>query len=197
MNYPVFLHAEKVCWHKVWIRLKFKTYCCIVHVVQTRVGWWLHHCLKGMIQYVCAWEQWMWCSQWDTGDCTLQPSAFQSPPPGVQPASARAARWWWPLGAPTRAEGEGDRLESSPIKGPHCRCVGWPCPGHLEACFSSGLEVWLDVARVQVGDAHQEARPGESPQFTETECLEGIQAKQGNFIYIALFIHRADSKCFT
>ena len=35
-------------------------------------------------------------------------------------------------------------------------------------------------------------------QFKQQECFdESKQARQGNFIVIALFIHKADTKCFT
>lgn len=39
---------------------------------------------------------------------------------------------------------------------------------YLEASFSTRLQVRLDVPGVQVGYAHQKARPSEGPQFTET-----------------------------
>lgn len=42
---------------------------------------------------------------------------------------------------------------------------------YLEASFSSRLQVGLDVTWVQVGYAHQKARPSEGPQLPETEAL--------------------------
>lgn len=44
-----------------------------------------------------------------------------------------------------------------------------PCTD-LEACDGPGLQVRLDVAGVEVGDAHQEARPRERPQLAEAEA---------------------------
>lgn len=40
---------------------------------------------------------------------------------------------------------------------------------HLEVSFSPRLQVRLDVTWVQVGYTHQEPRPSEGPQFTETD----------------------------
>lgn len=42
---------------------------------------------------------------------------------------------------------------------------------HLEASFSSRLEVRFDVPWIQVSDAHQKPRSSEGPEFTETEHL--------------------------
>lgn len=45
-----------------------------------------------------------------------------------------------------------------------------PSPGaHLEAGHGPALQVGLHVARVQVGDAHQEAGPRESPELPQAE----------------------------
>ena len=41
----------------------------------------------------------------------------------------------------------------------------------LRAC--AGVEVRPDVARVEVGDGHEEAGPGERPQLPETEPAKG------------------------
>ena len=37
-------------------------------------------------------------------------------------------------------------------------------------CQSARLQVRLHIARVQVGDGHEEARPSEGPQLPETEA---------------------------
>lgn len=42
---------------------------------------------------------------------------------------------------------------------------------YLEVSFSPRLQVGLDVTWVQVGYTHQETRPSEGPQFTETNPL--------------------------
>ena len=164
-----------------------KAYFCILHVVQTRFMCRSHHRLEGTIQYGCTWEQnsasaGMLIVVLTVGYWRLHTSAkcipvttprraaslCKSSPMMVAPRSTHRS---WGRGG---RHGSTARLECHPREGPHCRCAGWRCSSHLEACFSSGLKVWLDVARVQVGDAHQEAGPREGPQFTETECLEGI-----------------------
>lgn len=43
-------------------------------------------------------------------------------------------------------------------------------PADLKSCDGPRLQVRLDVARVQVGDTHQKARPGESPELAEAEA---------------------------
>jgi len=43
---------------------------------------------------------------------------------------------------------------------------------HLEARSSPRLEIGLDVPRVQIGDAHQEARSSEGPEFAKAKQLE-------------------------
>lgn len=42
---------------------------------------------------------------------------------------------------------------------------------HLEARFSSRLEVRFDVPWIQVSDAHQKPWSSEGPEFSETEHL--------------------------
>ncbi len=51
---------------------------------------------------------------------------------------------------------------------------------HLEARFSPRLEIGLDVPRVQIGDAHQEARSSEGPEFTKAKQLERGRVTQVN-----------------
>lgn len=41
---------------------------------------------------------------------------------------------------------------------------------HFESSHSASLKIRLDVSRVQVSNAHEEAGPGEGPQLSETEC---------------------------
>ena len=58
---------------------------------------------------------------------------------------------------------------------------------YLEAGFSPRLEVRLNVAGVQVGDAHQEARPAEGPQLAEAEAhLEGSRTRPAHYSIIHL-----------
>lgn len=48
---------------------------------------------------------------------------------------------------------------------------------HLKASFSSRLQVRLDVAWIQVSNAHQKPWSSEGPEFTETEYLNGRTAE--------------------
>lgn len=60
---------------------------------------------------------------------------------------------------------------------------------YLEASFGTRLQVRFNVTWVQVGDAHQEARPSESPQFTEAKTA--LWQRLGNAItsIISLVTH--------
>lgn len=60
----------------------------------------------------------------------------------------------------------------SPCTGLYCVCV------HLKSCFSSRLQVRLNVPWVQICDAHQEARSSKSPEFAETEHLKERSTKK-------------------
>lgn len=66
---------------------------------------------------------------------------------------------------------------------------------YLEASFSSRLQVGLDVTWVQVGYAHQKARPSEGPQLPETEALlqdteiQDFNTITSNFTHCAAFCH--------
>lgn len=51
---------------------------------------------------------------------------------------------------------------------------------HLEARSSPRLEIGLDVPRVQISDAHQEARSSEGPEFTKAKQLERGRVTQVN-----------------
>lgn len=44
---------------------------------------------------------------------------------------------------------------------------------YLKTSFCPRLQVWFDVPRIQVSNAHQKPRSGEGPEFTETEYLTG------------------------
>lgn len=48
---------------------------------------------------------------------------------------------------------------------------------HLIASFSSRLQVRLDVAWIQVSNAHQKPWSSEGPEFTETEYLNRMTAQ--------------------
>ena len=63
---------------------------------------------------------------------------------------------------------------------------------YLEAGFSSRLQVGLDVTWVQVGYAHQKARPGEGPQLPEAEArLQETEMWDFNTIKVKLHTHCA------
>lgn len=54
---------------------------------------------------------------------------------------------------------------------------------HLKASFSSRLQIWLDVSRIQICNAHQKPWSSEGPEFTEAKNLYR-QATWENFIFI-------------
>ena len=49
----------------------------------------------------------------------------------------------------------------------------------LKSRDSPGLQIRLDVARIQVGNAHQEARPRESPELAETKTRVLREGREG------------------
>ena len=50
--------------------------------------------------------------------------------------------------------------------------------GVPELRAGAGGEVRLDVSRVEVGDGHEEAGPGEGPQLPETEPVKLLCYKE-------------------
>lgn len=116
-------------------------------------------------------------SPWGNRGDKSQPGPCPSPRPGGWPGAGTAAPKRWPTAAPTAAGGGilGQEKGSGGRVGGLGSIPPPPSPGaHLEASHGPALQVGLHVARVQVGDAHQEAGPRESPELPQAETGLGM-----------------------